>query len=312
MEPRGRRVDPRSRDRGEAPAYKDLLRELQGRVSIDPFQRIRLETTPDVLTTRSVDLLAPIGKGQRCLIVSPPKAGKTTLLMDVARAVERNNPEIEVLVLLVDERPEEVTAFRRAVNAQVMAASSDMSAAEHVDVAERCLARALERVLLGQDTMILLDSITRLARAYNTVAEGVGRTMSGGLDAATMLAPRQIFGSARKIEDGGSLTILGTALIETGSRMDEVIFQEFKGTGNTEIVLSRALFERRIFPAIDISQTGTRKEEKLFTAEELQQVQVLRRALLSMDKQVAMKKMLDFLSRYPDNKSALAAVAAAL
>ena len=259
-----------------------------------------------------MELVAPIGKGQRCLIVSPPKAGKTTILADVARAVEKNHPEIVLMVLLVDERPEEVTAFKRGVKSEVMAASSDLSAQDHVDLAERCLAKALVPVLEGKDVMILLDSITRLARAYNTVSEGVGRTMSGGLDAATMHSPRQIFGAARNIEEGGSLTILGTALVETGSRMDEVIFQEFKGTGNTEIVLSRALFEKRIFPCIDISQSGTRKVEKLFDPETMKQINTLQRALSGMEKSLAMRKLLDLLERWPTNAAALAAIGAAL
>jgi transcription termination factor Rho len=289
-----------------------MLRALQERTSIDPLQRIKLETRPDIYTTRAMELVSPIGKGQRCLIVSPPKAGKTTILQDVARAVEQNHPEITVMVLLVDERPEEVTAFRRTVKSEVFAASSDMSAHDHVELAERCLGKALEPVLAGKDVMILLDSITRLARAYNTVSEGVGRTMSGGLDAATMHAPRQIFGAARNIEEGGSLTILGTALVETGSRMDEVIFQEFKGTGNTEIVLSRALFEKRIFPAVDISQSGTRKQEKLFPPDTMKQLNTLQRALAGLEKSMAMRKLLDLLERYPTNAEALSAIGAAL
>ncbi|HEV8481466.1 MAG TPA: transcription termination factor Rho [Candidatus Eisenbacteria bacterium] len=305
---------PRGGDRGRSkqPDYRSLLTDLQQRTSIDPFERIRLETTPDIHTTRAMELVSPIGKGQRCLIVSPPKAGKTTMLQDVARAVEQNHPEILVMVLLVDERPEEVTGFRRAVKSEVFAASSDLSAQDHVALAERCLAKALEPVIAGRDVMILLDSITRLARAYNTVSEGVGRTMSGGLDAATMHAPRQIFGAARKIEEGGSLTILGTALVETGSRMDEVIFQEFKGTGNTEIVLSRALFEKRIFPAVDITQSGTRKQEKLYPPEIMKQLNTLQRALAGMEKSMAMRKLLDLLERYPTNAEALAAIGAAL
>jgi transcription termination factor Rho len=304
--------DGRRPQQSRTPDYRDLLRDLQERTSIDPFERIKIETAPNIYTTRAMELVSPIGKGQRCLIVSPPKAGKTTILQDVARAVEQNHPEIVVMVLLVDERPEEVTGFRRGVKSEVFAASSDLSAYDHVDLAERCLAKALEPVLAGKDVMILLDSITRLARAYNTVSEGVGRTMSGGLDAATMHSPRQIFGAARKIEEGGSLTILGTALVETGSRMDEVIFQEFKGTGNTEIVLSRALFEKRIFPAIDISQSGTRKQEKLYTPETMKQLNTLQRALAGMEKSMAMRKLLDLLERYPTNAEALSAIGAAL
>jgi transcription termination factor Rho len=308
--PAARRSGLRPRD--AEPPFRELLRELQGRVSIDPFERLVLETTRDNLTTRAMDLISPLGRGQRCLVVSPPKAGKTTLLMEIARAVVTNHPEVKVMVLLVDERPEEVTGFRRGVDTEIYAASSDLPPDEHVEIAERCLTHALEPVVAGRDVLILLDSITRLARAYNTVNEGVGRTMSGGIDASTMHTPRQIFGSARKIESGGSLTIVGTALVDTGSRMDQVIFEEFKGTGNTELVLSRQLFEKRIFPAIDISQSGTRKEEKLYPPEQVRPMQTLRRALSEMEKGMAMRKLLDLLSRYPTNAEALAAVGAAM
>ena len=290
----------RGSGRRETP-FQDLLRELQRRTSIDPCERIRLETTPENFSTRALDLIAPIGKGQRCLIVSPPKAGKTTLLQETANAVHRNHPEIEILVLLVDERPEEVTHFRRSVHAEVLAASSDQTAADHVRVAEMALAKALEPVLAGRDVLILLDSITRLARAYNTLTEGQGRTLTGGLDAGTMQTPRQVFGAARKIEGGGSLTILGTALIDTGSRMDEVIFQEFKGTGNMELVLSRKLFEQRIFPCIDISMSGTRKEEKLYPPEFVSRLHRLRHALAGLEPHVAMEGLLTMLHRYPTN-----------
>jgi transcription termination factor Rho len=259
-----------------------------------------------------VDLICPIGKGQRCLVVSPPKAGKTTLLLEIAQAVAKNHPEVIVRTLLVDERPEEVTGFRRAAPGEVMAASSDLTAREHIEVAEKCFLEAVELVLEGRDVLMVLDSITRLARAFNVQQEGVGRTLSGGLDAATMQMPRRLFGAGRNIEDGGSLTLVGTALIDTGSRMDQVIFEEFKGTGNTEIVLSRDLFQKRIFPCIDIAKTGTRKEELLYGKEEIQRVQLLRRALLRLDKVLAMEKLLDLLRRYPTNREALAAVGQAL
>jgi transcription termination factor Rho len=281
---------------------------LQRRTSIDPCERIRLETTPQNLSTRALDLITPIGKGQRCLIVAPPKAGKTTLLLETANAVHQNHPEIEIFVLLVDERPEEVTHFRRSVHAEVLAASSDQTAADHVHVAEMGLAKALAPVLAGKDVLILLDSITRLARAYNTLVEGQGRTLTGGLDAGTMQTPRQVFGAARKIEDGGSLTIMGTALIETGSRMDEVIFQEFKGTGNMELVLSRNLFEQRIFPCIDISMSGTRKEEKLYPADFVARLHLLRRTLANLEPPVAMEALLNFLHRYPTNAELIASM----
>jgi transcription termination factor Rho len=257
---------------------------------------------------RAMDLIAPIGRGQRCLIVAPPKAGKTTFLMDVANSVERNHPEIAVYALLVDERPEEVTHFRRGVRATLFAASSDMSAQEHVDKAEEAMAEILGRVLDGQDVLLLLDSITRLARAYNNTLEGTGRTLTGGLDASTMQAPRQIFGGARKIEHGGSLTILGTALVDTGSRMDEVIFQEFKGTGNTELVLSRELFEKRIFPCIDIAKSGSRKEEKLVPPALLPRLHLLRRVLAGKKADEAMTGLLGLLQRFPTNRELLESV----
>jgi len=285
--------------------FTDLLRELQQQVSIDPTERLKLETTPDVLSTRALDLISPIGKGQRCLITAPPKAGKTTLLQEIAVALSKNHPEIEVLVLLVDERPEEVTHFRRSVPCEVMAASSDQTASEHVQIAEQALTRVLVPVLEGKDVVVLLDSITRLARAYNTNFQGIGRTLSGGLDATTMQVPRQIFGAARKIEGGGSLTMLGTALIDTGSRMDEVIFQEFKGTGNMELVLSRALFEKRIFPCIDIKMSGTRKEEKLYTADETRALHALRRRLVERDAETGMSELLELLKQYPTNEMIL-------
>jgi transcription termination factor Rho len=295
----------RTRDRRDLP-FADLLRELQQQVSIDPTERLRLETRPDVLSTRCLDLVTPIGKGQRCLITAPPKAGKTTLLQEVAVALSTNHPEVEVVVLLVDERPEEVTHFRRSVPCRVLAASSDQTAAEHVQMAEQALTEVLAPVLDGKDVVVLLDSITRLARAYNTNFQGIGRTLSGGLDATTMQVPRQIFGAARKIENGGSLTILGTALIDTGSRMDEVIFQEFKGTGNMELVLSRQLFEKRIFPCIDIKQSGTRKEEKLYDAETMRALYNLRRRLVERDPENAMLELLELLRMYPTNEQLLA------
>jgi transcription termination factor Rho len=254
---------------------------------------------------RAFDLIAPLGKGQRCLIVAPPKAGKTTFLMDVAHAVEVNHPEIAVYVLLVDERPEEVTHFRRGVRAEVFAASSDLSTQEHVERAEQAMTTILRRVSAGEDVLLLLDSITRLARAYNAVLDGTGRTLTGGLDAATMQAPRQMFGAARKIEEGGSLTILGTALIDTGSRMDDVIFHEFKGTGNTELVLSRELFEKRIFPCIDIAKSGTRKEEKLVLPDLLPKLHMLRRVLVGKKADEAMSGLLGLLERFPTNEALL-------
>jgi len=291
----------RTRERRDIP-FTDLLKELQLQTSVDPTERLKLETTPDVVSMRALEMIAPIGKGQRCLITAPPKAGKTTLLQEIAVALAKNHPEVEVVVLLVDERPEEVTHFRRSVPCEVMAASSDQTASEHVEIAERALAQVLVPVLEGKDVVLLLDSITRLARAYNTNFQGIGRTLSGGLDATTMQVPRQIFGAARNIENGGSLTMLGTALIDTGSRMDEVIFQEFKGTGNMELVLSRSLFEKRVFPCIDIKQSGTRKEEKLYSVDEMRALHALRRRLVDRDPETAMLELLELLRMYPSNE----------
>lgn len=283
---------------------------LQQQISIDPQERFQLETTPELMSTRVMDLITPIGRGQRAMIVSPPKAGKTTLLIHVAEAIHINHPEVKVFALLVDERPEEVTHFRRSTHATVYAASSDMSAQDHVGVAEECMNTIVEPVLQGEDVVLLLDSITRLARAYNTLQGNSGRTLSGGLDATTMLAPRQVFGAARKIEDGGSLTILGTALVDTGSRMDEVIFQEFKGTGNTELVLSRDLFEKRIFPSVDIGKSGTRKEEKLYPEEVVARLHKLRRLAASYPADQAMIGLLKLMQRHKTNEELLKGLAA--
>jgi transcription termination factor Rho len=282
---------------------------LQRGVSVDPYERLVLETTQDQYSNRVFDLIAPIGKGQRCLITSPPKAGKTMLLMSVAQAVLQNHPEVQVVVLLVDERPEEVTYFRRGVACEVVASSNDMRPEDHVRTAEETVVRIAEEVQAGKDVVLLLDSITRLARAYNVFADGSGRTLSGGLDASTMYGPRRIFGAARKIENGGSLTILGTALVDTGSRMDEVIFQEFKGTGNTEVMLSRDLANKRIFPAIDILKSGSRKEEKLYSAEAVRCLYILRRFLADRKEDEAMLGLLKMMERYPTNRELLAALA---
>jgi transcription termination factor Rho len=286
-------------------AYKSRV-PFKNLVAEDPTERIRLELDPAELSTRVVDLIAPIGKGQRCLIVAPPKAGKTVLLQKMARSITTNHPEIHLIVLLVDERPEEVTDMRRNVRGEVIASSSDELARNHLQVAEIALERAKRLVECGRDVVVLLDSITRLSRAYNTEQKGSGRVLSGGIDARTMEKPRRFFGAARKAVSGGSLTVIGTALVDTGSRMDEVIFQEFKGTGNMEILMDRGLFERRIFPAIDISKTGTRKEEKLFTPEEYQKVTLLRRALASLRAAEAMQLLTGRIEKYPTNKEFLA------
>ncbi len=271
-------------------------------ISIDPNFRMQLETEPDEMCGRVVDLLAPIGRGQRCLIVAPPKAGKTTLLKRMAHAVEVNDPEVHVIVLLIDERPEEITDFRRSVTrGEVIASSADLSAENHIAVAEIVAERARRLIECGKHVIIFLDSITRMARAYNHMQKGGGKIMSGGIDARTMEKPRRFFGAARNAEGGGSLTIVATALVDTGSRMDEIIFQEFKGTGNTEIVLDRDLFNRRIFPCINIPQSGTRKEEKLYGPEDLPRIVKLRRALAAVDKIQAMELVLGRLSKFRTN-----------
>lgn len=278
----------------QRPAFSEL-------VSIDPHEHLKLETVPDEMCGRVVDLLAPIGRGQRCLIVAPPKAGKTTLLKRMAHAVSVNDPDVNVIVLLVDERPEEVTDIRRSVRGDVIASSSDLSAENHIAVAEIVAERARRLVECGKHAIIFLDSITRMARAYNQMQKGGGKILSGGIDARTMEKPRRFFGAARNAEGGGSLTIIATALIDTGSRMDEIIFQEFKGTGNTEIMLDRELFNRRIFPCINIPQSGTRKEEKLYAAEELPKIVKLRRALAAVDKVQAMELVLGRLGKFRTN-----------
>jgi transcription termination factor Rho len=270
-------------------------------ISIDPHDHLSLETEPDEMCGRVVDLLAPIGRGQRCLIVAPPKAGKTTLLKRMAHAVSVNDPDVHVIVLLIDERPEEITDFRRSVRGEVIASSADLSAENHVAVAEIVAERARRLVECGKHAIIFLDSITRMARAYNHMQRGGGKILSGGIDARTMEKPRRFFGAARNAEGGGSLTIIATALVDTGSRMDEIIFQEFKGTGNTEIVLDRDLFNRRIFPCINIPQSGTRKEEKLYEPEELPKIVKLRRALAAVDKIQAMELVLGRLSKFRTN-----------
>jgi transcription termination factor Rho len=293
---------------GADPAKWEERRPFKDLVAESPDQRIQLESTSDDISTRVVDLIAPIGKGQRCLIVAPPKAGKTVLLQRIAHSISTNHPEIHLIVLLVDERPEEVTDMRRNVQGEVVASSSDEMARNHLQVAEIVLERAKRLVECGQDVVVLLDSITRLARAYNAEQRGSGRVLSGGIDSRTMEKPRRFFGAARKAVGGGSLTVIGTALIDTGSRMDEVIFQEFKGTGNTEIVMDRRLFDLRVFPAIDISQTGTRKEEMLMTSEEHQKVTLLRRALAPLKATEAMQLLTQRIAKHPSNEQFLASL----
>jgi transcription termination factor Rho len=271
----------------------------------DPTEKLLMETRPDELVGRVLDLIAPIGLGARALITSPPKAGKTIMLQRIAQAITANRPDVHLMVLLVDERPEELTDMRRNVKGEVIGSSNDRPADEHIHAAEMAMERARRLVEGGKDVVILLDSITRLSRAYNREVESSGRTLTGGVDSRALERPKRLFGSARKAEEGGSLTIIGTALIDTGSRMDEVIFEEFKGTGNMEVVLSRQLAERRVFPAIDIAASGTRKEEKLFSPKEIEKIRKLRAALASLKPVEAMERLLKKLSEFDSNEEFL-------
>ena len=277
------------------------------RVSFDnltplyPLKKFKLETGPDNLTGRVLDLLVPIGKGQRGMIVSPPKAGKTMMLQSVANSIKKNHPDVALMVLLIDERPEEVTDMQRSVNGEVVASTFDEPAARHVQVARMVMEKAKRLVEYKKDVVILLDSLTRLARAHNTVCPPSGKLLSGGIDANALQKPKRFFGSARNIEEGGSITIIATALVDTGSRMDEVIYEEFKGTGNQEIHLDRSIMERRVFPAIDISKSGTRKEELLLPKEQLDRIWILRKLLSPLNPIDSIEFLLDKLSKTRDN-----------
>ena len=264
---------------GEAPEKAYRRKKFDDLTPIYPTERLSLETTSNEYAMRLIDLLSPVGKGQRGMIVAPPKVGKTTLLKKIANSISANNPEVELIVLLIDERPEEVTDMKRSIKGEVIYSTFDELPEHHVKVAEMVLERGKRLVEQGQDVVILLDSITRLARAYNLVIPSSGRTLSGGFDPAALHKPKKFFGAARNIENGGSLTILATALVDTGSRMDEVIFEEFKGTGNMEVHLDKSLAERRIFPAIDIYKSGTRREDLLLSQKELSTIYALRRAM---------------------------------
>lgn len=266
-----------------------------------PQSRLRLETDATKLNTRIIDLVSPIGKGQRGLIVSPPKAGKTLVLQAIANSIAQNNPEVHLMVVLVDERPEEVTDMQRTVKGEVIASTFDRPAEDHTTVAELAIERAKRLVELGHDVVVLLDSITRLGRAYNLSAPASGRILSGGVDSSALYPPKRFFGAARNIEDGGSLTILATALVETGSKMDEVIFEEFKGTGNMELRLSRQLADKRIFPAVDVNASGTRREEMLMSPDETKIIWKLRRALAGLEQQQALELVLSRLKETQSN-----------
>ena len=289
----------------EAPEKAKDRPEFGKLTPLYPAERLKLETSAVGMIGRIIDLVSPVGKGQRGLIVSPPKAGKTLIMQAIANAITTNNPEVHLMVVLVDERPEEVTDFQRSVKGEVIASTFDRPADDHTTIAELAIERAKRLVELGKDVVILLDGITRLGRAYNLAAPASGRILSGGVDSAALYPPKKFFGAARNIEDGGSLTILATALIETGSKMDEVIFEEFKGTGNMELRLRRDLADKRVFPAIDVAASGTRREEMLFTREELQIIWKLRRVLASLDPQAALETLLSRMRKTESNREFL-------
>jgi transcription termination factor Rho len=272
---------------------------------IDPHEHIQLETVGGPMTTRVMDLFTPIGKGQRGLIVAPPRTGKTVLLSHIAQSVTQNHPEMHLIMLLIDERPEEVTEMRRTVRGEVVASSSDNDAGNHVRLAELVMERAKRLAEQGRQVFVLLDSLTRLARAYNKTAGNSGRTLTGGVDSRALEVPKRLFGAARVFEEGGSLTVLGSALIQTGSRMDDVIFEEFKGTGNMELVLDRDLADRRIFPAINLGESGTRKEERLLKPDVLPRINLLRRHLIDMPPVQAMEALLKQMEKAPSNQAFL-------
>jgi transcription termination factor Rho len=285
--------------------YTKVVR-FENLTSIDPIEKFNLETTPDLIETRVIDLVTPIGKGTRGIIVAPPRTGKTTILKQICNAITTNHPEVHAMVLLIDERPEEVTDFQRSVKAEVVASSNDMDLETHVRLSRFMIERCRRIVEAGKDVFVLLDSLTRVARAYNSVHGGSGRTMTGGVDARALEIPRKMFASARKIENGGSLTILATALVDTGSRMDELIFQEFKGTGNMELILDRKLSDRRLYPAIDIPKSGTRKEEKLFATKNLEAIRKLRRTMVDLNPIEAMETLTAALKKHKTNDELLA------
>jgi transcription termination factor Rho len=281
------------------------FREWDELTPIDPHEQVNLETPGGPLTARVMDLFTPIGKGQRGLIVAPPRTGKTVLLSHIAAAVATNHPEMHLIVLLVDERPEEVTELRRTIKGEVVASSSDSDAAAHIRLAELVMERAKRLAEQGKQVFVLLDSLTRLARAYNKMTGSGGRTMSGGVDSRALEVPKRLFGAARVFEEGGSLTVIGTCLVETGSRMDDVIFEEFKGTGNMELVLDRKLADRRIYPAINLGESGTRKEERILKPDVLSKVTLLRRYLIDMPPVQAMEALLKQMEKAPNNQAFL-------
>jgi transcription termination factor Rho len=294
-------MPPRPPSRPQVPSL------FEGLTAVQPYEKLKLETAADQLSMRALDMIAPIGRGQRGLIVAPPRTGKTILLQQIAKAVLANHPEVAVIVLLVDERPEEVTDFKMQIGKQseIVASSNDNPYRRHIEVTEQVLDRAKRMVEEKRDVLILFDSLTRMTRAYNNELSSRGRTMSGGIDSRAFQMPRAFFGAARKLEEGGSLTIIGTVLVDTGSRMDQIIFEEFKGTGNLELYLSRELADRRIFPSFDLMRSGTRREELLFSEEEMKKIHLLRRALSGTKPQEAMEAMLGRLKLTATNKDFL-------
>ena len=296
---------------GKDPEENRGRKDFRDLTPIYPDEKFKMEWSPEALTARIIYLVAPIGKGQRGLIVSPPKAGKTTVLKDIAAAIHANNPEAYLMCLLVDERPEEVTDMERSIHGEVLSSTFDMPSDNHIAVAELCIERAKRLVESGYDVVILLDSITRLGRAYNLASPASGRILSGGVDSTALYPPKKFFGAARNIEGGGSLTIIATALVETGSKMDEVIFEEFKGTGNMELRLDRRLADKRIFPAIDVVTSGTRKEELLLDPVEAPYIWKLRRVLHSLDSSAAIELLIDRLRKTKSNREFLAAISKA-
>lgn len=291
---------------GEDPAKYVNIPLFEELTTISPNKRIKLETVPERFTTRVIDLMTPVGKGQRGLIVAPPRTGKTTLLQHIADAVVKNHPEMKLIILLVDERPEEVTEIRRTVpQAELYASSNDSDLRSHTRIAQIAIDRAKRLVEQGKDVFVLMDSLTRIGRAFNNAQGGGGRTMSGGMDSRAMEIPRKLFAAARNTEEAGSLTIMATALIETNSRMDDLIFQEFKGTGNMELVLDRKISDQRIYPAVDIFLSGTRREELLLTPEEMHKINIIRRGLAGHKPIEAIERLLFFIRRYPTNSELL-------
>ncbi|TYC59198.1 transcription termination factor Rho [Marinobacter sp. BW6] len=290
---------------GEVESEADPQKRFLNAVAINPAPGIRLESGSDQLTVRAMDLITPIGMGQRGLIVAPPGSGKSTILKHICQAVGKAYPEIKLYALLIDERPEEVTDFKRSVPAEVHASSSDESYAHHVRVANELLDTARQQAGEGENVMIVIDSLTRLSRVHNAERKSSGRTMSGGMDARAMEVPRRLFGAARNLENGGSLTILATVLVDTGSRMDQLIFEEFKGTGNMELVLSREVANQRIFPALDIAKSSTRREELLLDPRDLDKIGALRRALSGLKPLAGTKKLVELLEKYPTNAELL-------